>query len=239
LQGAGFECNEETEGDDKPWNMEKLRAYVAMVKERFNPTLSDDAATLLEKHYERCRLSASATIPVTVRFLESIIRLSQAHARLMYRNEVILQDAVAVLRVMECSAFAYGGFDGNVPDVDNILYCDPMTMDFSTEVDLDFLCFEYKVLKLYGLLDRLSAEQQTVALNLMGGGDDDDGNQGWSPIANAREAASQQQPPYTGGGQVETDHYGRLHFSQPTGTYEDPEDGDTMIQNQDPKRRRT
>jgi DNA replicative helicase MCM subunit Mcm2 (Cdc46/Mcm family) len=68
--------------------MEKSRAYIAVVGHRFHPTLSDDAATLLEKHFERCHLSESATIPVNVRFLESIIRLSQAHARLMYRNEV-------------------------------------------------------------------------------------------------------------------------------------------------------
>lgn len=221
--------------------MEKLRAYIAMVKDRFNPTLSDDAATLLEKHYERCRMSASATIPVTVRFLESIIRLSQAHARLMYRNEVTLQDAVAVLRVMECSAFAYGGFDGNVPDVDNILYSDPMSMDFSTEADLDFLCFEYKVLKIYGMLDRLSSEQQQQALqhmgyNVSGGGGGD--NQGWGSVANPREAVVQE-PPLT------TDHYGRLHFSQPSGSpYQYPDYGDTMFPGHDdpyasdPKRRR-
>ena len=243
IQGAGFECNEETDGgDDEPWNMEKLRAYIAMVKDRFNPTLSDDAATLLEKHYERCRMSKSATIPMTVRFLESVIRLSQAHARLMYRNVATLQDAVAVLRVMECSAFAYGGFDGNVPDVENIMYCDPMSMDFSTQADLEFLCFEYKVLKLYGMLDRLSSEEQKAARDHMGMGysaASAGANQGWSPVANPREVAYQQ-PPNTAG-HIETDHYGRLHFSQPTGTYEYPEYGDTMIENQDPaqKKRRT
>lgn len=245
IQGAGVECNEETEEDDDPWNMEKLRAYIAMVKVRFNPSLSDDAATLLEKHYERCRMSESTTIPVTVRFLESIIRLSQAHARLMYRNEVTLQDAVAVLRVMECSAFAYGGFDGNVPDVENILYCDPMSLDFSTQADLEFLCFEYKVLKVYGMLDRLSSEQQNAALKHMGytAATSSGANQGWSPVVHAREVTFQQHPS-TIAGRVETDHYGRLHFSQPTGTYEYPDYGDAMIQNQKPcssahKKRRT
>ncbi|EEC43282.1 predicted protein, partial [Phaeodactylum tricornutum CCAP 1055/1] len=68
-------------GDDanleEPWTMEKLRAYIAVVKERFLPVISDEAATLLERHYEKCRSSQSNTIPVTVRFLESLIRLSQ------------------------------------------------------------------------------------------------------------------------------------------------------------------
>ena len=237
IQGAGFECNDETEGTNEPWNMEKLRAYIAMVKDRFHPTLSDDAATLLEKHYERCRLSSSATIPVTVRFLESIIRLSQAHARLMYRNQVTLQDAVAVLRVMECSAFCYGGFDGNVPDVENILYCDPMAMDFSSCADLEFMCFEYKVLSIYGMLDRMSVERRQQALQHMGGGGSGQGGgggggggqHGWSPIANPREALYPQHAPAVagvgaggasgGGGPVETDHYGRIHFSQQPSEY--------------------
>ena len=94
--------------------MEKLRAYISIVKDRFQPVISDDAAILLERHYEKVRSCQSSVIPVTVRFLEPLIRLTQAHARLMYRNEATLQDAVAVLRVMECSAYAYGGFDGNV-----------------------------------------------------------------------------------------------------------------------------
>lgn len=219
--------------------MEKLRGYIAMVKDRFNPTLSDDAACLLERHYERCRMSESATIPVTVRFLESMIRLSQAHARLMYRNIATLEDAVAVLRVMECSAFAYGGFDGNVNDVENIMYCDPMSIDFSTQADLDFLLFTYRILKSYGMLERLSPEQQQAALNHMGNGGIDADN-GWQQMENPRERTQYQNISCP----VETDHYGRLHFSQPVGNHDNyPEYGDTTIQinaprASQPKRRR-
>lgn len=220
--------------------MEKLRAYIAMVKDRFNPTLSDDAACLLECHYERCRMSENATIPVTVRFLESMIRLSQAHARLMYRNMATLEDAVAVLRVMECSAFAYGGFDGNVQDVENIMYCDPMSIDFTTQADLNFLCFTYQILKRYGMLDRLSPEQQKAALDHMGYGGSD-AEQGWQLMENPRERHQRQNMSYP----VEKDHYGRLHFSQPAKNHDIyPDYGDSMIQIQapctsQPKRRRT
>jgi hypothetical protein len=168
IQGTGFDVELPLECPDRnppeePWTIEKLRAYISIVKERFQPVMSDKAAMLLERHYEKCRSAQSNTIPVTVRFLESLIRLSQSHARLMWRNTVELEDAVAVIRVMECSAFAYGGFDGGVNDASGDMYEDPMSVDFSNEADLDFLCFQYRVLKRYGLLGYLDDENRRKA----------------------------------------------------------------------------
>lgn len=150
---------------DTPWSMDKLRAYISYVRESYQPDLGDEAATLLENHYEKLRSAQSFTIPVTVRFLESLIRLSQAHARLMCHGHVKLDDAVAVIRVMECTAFAYGGFDdSNVENYEDILYCDPMTIDFSEEADLDFLCFKARILERYRMQSLMSPEEnQRVA----------------------------------------------------------------------------
>jgi DNA replicative helicase MCM subunit Mcm2 (Cdc46/Mcm family) len=220
IQGSGFECSNAGTGiaQELPWTMEKLRAYISIVKERFQPIISDEAATLLESHYEKIRSAHSSVIPVTVRFLESLIRLSQAHARLMYHNIVTLEDAVAVLRVMECSAFAYGGFNGDVDDVENILYCDPMTIDVSNqEPDEDFIVFEYQILVRYGMLEHLSEDVQQRALQLLnGGGDEEDimgygapamalGAGGWQELENPRDKQSS----------IVHDHYGRSYFSPP------------------------
>ena len=192
IQGAGFDVTEVNEDDaqakDTPWSMEKLRAYIAVVKDRFQPAMSAEAAMLLERHYEKCRSAQSNTIPVTVRFLESLIRLSQAHARLMHRdsNTVTLQDAVAVIQVMECTAMAYGGFDSvGVDDVQNVMYCDPMTIDFSPEPDLDFLCFEYRILDRYGMLSYIDDDRRRKALVALGVDADRDGgnDNGWNEIA--------------------------------------------------------
>jgi len=207
IQGTGFECADNTTSgtidDETPWSIEKLRAYIAIVKEKFQPIISDEAAILLETHYEKIRSSQSFTIPVTVRFLESLIRLSQSHARLMYRNTVTLEDAVAVLRIMECSAMCYGGFDGNVPDPDNILYCDPMHMDTCMyQPDENFLIFEYNILKRYNMLEYMSNDSKIKVLAILDG---DDGigmhtqNDSWLNIETNVV--------------THEDHYGRAQFS--------------------------
>lgn len=245
IQGLGFDVDRSDcdAADEEPWTMEKLRAYISIVKERFQPTMSDEAAVLLERHYEKCRAARSNTIPVTVRFLESLIRLSQSHARLMFRNVVTLDDAVAIIRVMECTAFAYGGFDGGVDDVENVLYCDPMTTDFSPEADSDFLCFMYRILDRYGLLhflpdDRRQKAKQAFARTAAGnhhqpGSSFDwqhvESSRGDQPFQMTREPLAPVLPPNTGPpadhwpfsqptqphlSQVTTeDHYGRPHFS--------------------------
>jgi len=192
-----------------PWNMEKLRAYISIVKERFQPVITDAAATLLERHYEKCRSAHSNTIPVTVRFLESLIRLSQAHAKLMFRSTVTLEDAVATIEIMESTAFAYGGFDGRVDDFHNAMYCDPMAVDFEEDPDLSFLGYEYQLLERYNMLDSLDPDRRQRGQQLFAQpGNDVGDDQGWGELGNPYPAASSQphQP------QVTQDHYGRYHF---------------------------
>jgi MCM AAA-lid domain len=175
-----------------------------MVKESFQPVMTDAAAVLLEKHYEMCRSAQSNTIPVTVRFLESLIRLSQAHARLMFRNEVTLVDAVAVIQIMESSAFAYGGFDGGESNVDS-LYRDPMTLDFSAEADLDFLCMEYRILQRYQMLDYMDDELCRKARSMLNDGDNLQNKENtWDLPSGTGYPHSQA---------VAQDHYQRLHFT--------------------------
>jgi len=165
IQGSGYECStQKNTGHRENWSMEKLRAYISTVKERFNPTISHDAAYLLEEHYRMCREYGQTTVHVTVRFFESLIRLSQAHARLMYRDIVLLEDAAAVILMMECSAATSYGF--NPPLLDDprdFLYQDPMQTIFpeGEEADFRFLCEEYNLLRRYGMLDRIAIDKRT------------------------------------------------------------------------------
>mmetsp|Transcript_21961 Transcript_21961/g.38669 ORF Transcript_21961/g.38669 Transcript_21961/m.38669 type:complete len:126 (+) Transcript_21961:1-378(+) len=77
---------------------------------------------------------------------------------------------------MECSAYAYGGFDGNVPDLQNVLYCDPMDMDrdlsgTGASDDDEFVIFEYNILKRYDMLDHMPNDVRNKALSLLEGQD--------------------------------------------------------------------
>ena len=221
----------------EPWPLEKLRAYIGMVKERFCPVVTDEAAMLLELHYKACRASQSRTIPVTVRFLESLIRLSQAHARLMYRDTVTLLDAVAVIRVMECSAFCYGGFDGPdsfETDIANFepLYSDPMSMEFTKHADRDLCLFEYRILKRYNLLDLMTNERRRLAEQTILPAQGVACPQSWSDynVANSVPPPTETQNSWYSQAPLQNtqstnqnlhpnqftveDHYGRTHFSQ-------------------------
>ncbi|NXL84686.1 MCM9 helicase, partial [Alectura lathami] len=88
---------------EKLWSMEKMKTYFCLIK-RIQPKLSDESNLILVRYYQvqrqsDCRNAARTTI----RLLESLIRLAEAHARLMFRDTVTLEDAVTVVSVMESS----------------------------------------------------------------------------------------------------------------------------------------
>mmetsp|Transcript_40016 Transcript_40016/g.159176 ORF Transcript_40016/g.159176 Transcript_40016/m.159176 type:complete len:652 (-) Transcript_40016:96-2051(-) len=83
----------------------QLQQYFYFIKSTLHPELSDGARKLLSYYYsaERAaeRRNAART---TVRLLESLIRLTQAHARLMCRKTAVVQDGVFAIAAVEASA---------------------------------------------------------------------------------------------------------------------------------------
>ncbi|NXU75015.1 MCM9 helicase, partial [Oreotrochilus melanogaster] len=88
---------------EKLWSMEKMKTYFCLIRS-LQPKLSDESNLILARYYQMQRQSDCRNAArTTIRLLESLIRLAEAHARLMFRDTVTLEDAVTVVSVMESS----------------------------------------------------------------------------------------------------------------------------------------
>ncbi|XP_010547918.1 PREDICTED: probable DNA helicase MCM9 isoform X2 [Tarenaya hassleriana] len=86
------------------WPLLMLRRYIQFVKGHFRPVLTKEAEDIISSYYRLQRRSATHNAArTTVRMLESLIRLAQAHARLMFRNEVTRLDAITAILCIESS----------------------------------------------------------------------------------------------------------------------------------------
>ncbi|XP_020551368.1 probable DNA helicase MCM9 isoform X2 [Sesamum indicum] len=86
------------------WSLTMLRRYIHFVKGYFKPVLTKEAEKVISSYYQLQRRSATQNAArTTVRMLESLIRLAQAHARLMFRNEVTRLDAITAILCIESS----------------------------------------------------------------------------------------------------------------------------------------
>lgn len=86
------------------WSIHKLQAYVCYVKDKYQPQLSRGAMVIIQRYYQKQRASDSRSAArTTIRLLESLTRLAQAHARLMCHSDVAVMDAVVAVFVMEVS----------------------------------------------------------------------------------------------------------------------------------------
>eukprot|EP00038_Savillea_parva_P001903 m.108353 g.108353 ORF g.108353 m.108353 type:complete len:1026 (+) comp10655_c0_seq4:153-3230(+) len=89
--------------DAAVWNLEKLQAYVQYIKTK-SPSLTPASEQVLSVYYRMQRQADSMhSARTTIRLLESLVRIAQAHARLMFRDEVTVQDAVVAVTMMESS----------------------------------------------------------------------------------------------------------------------------------------
>ncbi|XP_072499255.1 DNA helicase MCM9 isoform X1 [Notamacropus eugenii] len=87
----------------KLWSMEKMKTYFCLIR-NLQPKLSDVSNQVLLRYYQMQRQSDCRNAArTTIRLLESLIRLAEAHARLMFRDTVTLVDAITVVSVMESS----------------------------------------------------------------------------------------------------------------------------------------
>ncbi|XP_014673549.1 PREDICTED: DNA helicase MCM8-like isoform X2 [Priapulus caudatus] len=91
-----------------PIPVQLLRKYIGYARKYVHPTISPDAAKVLQEFYLelRRRHQSHDTTPITTRQLESLIRLTEARARLELREVADAHDAADVIAIMKHSMHA-------------------------------------------------------------------------------------------------------------------------------------
>ncbi|ESO07377.1 hypothetical protein HELRODRAFT_191161 [Helobdella robusta] len=86
----------------EPIPQELLKKYIIYAKEKSHPRLNQMDQDKIAKMYSDLRRESMATgsIPITVRHIESTIRMSEAHARLHLRDYVNDDDVNMAVRIM-------------------------------------------------------------------------------------------------------------------------------------------
>lgn len=90
--------------DDDPLPPQLLRKYIAYAKQYVHPVLSPEATAIIKSFYLDLRQRSAADVsgpPVTHRQLESLIRLSEARARVELREYATAQDAQDAIEVVK------------------------------------------------------------------------------------------------------------------------------------------
>lgn len=86
------------------WPFERVRRYIAHVRRAFEPVITPEAESLIRGYYKMRRRSEDTSLGrPTIRLLESLIRLTQAHARLMWRTQANRSDVVVAVDLIEAS----------------------------------------------------------------------------------------------------------------------------------------
>ncbi|XP_049935082.1 probable DNA helicase MCM9 isoform X1 [Nymphaea colorata] len=147
-QHRGSEKTKDTEDLACVWPLPLLRRYIQYVKRNFQPILTKEAERVLSSYYQLQRRSALQNAArTTIRMLESLIRLAQAHARLMFRNEVTRLDAISAIICMESSMTASAILD----DAGNALHS-----SFSDNPDQEYAKQEKLILEMLKSVDHAS-----------------------------------------------------------------------------------
>ena len=99
---------------------ELMRKYIAYARKSVQPTLTKEAAEVLQDYYVTMRSGAideESPVPITARQLEALVRLAEASARIRLSNEVLKEDAQRAIKLQE-DCMKQVGYDPDTGKVD-------------------------------------------------------------------------------------------------------------------------
>ncbi len=99
---------------------ELMRKYIAYARRTVQPTLTKEAATVLQEFYVTMRSGAAdddSPVPITARQLEALVRIAEASARIRLSNDVLEEDAKRAIELQE-NCMKEIGYDPDTGKVD-------------------------------------------------------------------------------------------------------------------------
>ncbi len=80
-----------------------IRKYVSYARQNVHPILTQPAMDRIQEYYVdlRRRGKSEGSVPITPRYIEGLIRLSEASAKIRLSNEVEMQDSERAVRLMD------------------------------------------------------------------------------------------------------------------------------------------
>jgi replicative DNA helicase Mcm len=102
-----------------------LKKYISYAKRNFTPTLTPEASKKIQEFYLETRAmgeNPESPVPITARQLEALVRLAEARAKMGLKKEITVEDADAVIRLMNASLKQVGiDTETGRSDIDTIM----------------------------------------------------------------------------------------------------------------------
>ncbi|MEN3035384.1 MAG: minichromosome maintenance protein MCM, partial [Candidatus Methanosuratincola sp.] len=114
---------------ESPIDPELLKKYIYYVRKHGSPKIGEEASKAIEDFFLEMRAmgqGADSPVPITMRQLEAVIRLSEARAKLALKKEVSKEDVQAVIRLLK-AFLKQVGIDSSTGkiDIDTIMVGHP------------------------------------------------------------------------------------------------------------------
>lgn len=114
---AGLHQGEVTDQSEGPFKLHELRKYVAYARNNCQPRLKQEAADTLKNHFVAIRKEMrkeGSAIPITVRQLEAIARISESLAKMELKDEADVGHVEEALRMFTVSTLDSANKDRGV-----------------------------------------------------------------------------------------------------------------------------
>jgi len=113
IEDSSKNNEDDLEDDGEDLSLGSMKRYIMYCRNRCAPTLSEEATLMLRSHYVSIRNSqrlravqegaSNAAVPITVRQLEAIVRISESLAKLTLSREATPEHVAEAIRLFKVS----------------------------------------------------------------------------------------------------------------------------------------